>query len=482
MKSFYSITTSLFTLTALFIFSSNIYSQNTNDALRLGYPGLSSDARALGMGDSYIGLSDDGGAAYFNPAGFGLIKRMEFSAGLSNDNFNNNTTFFGQSTTYSSSATRLNNISFVLPIPTVKGSLVFGVAYHTTRDFTSALKFNGFNNGNTSKIQSLNDAGSNIPFDLYLTDLNFNTPINGHLNQSGTITGSGETHSWTFSGAIEAYRNLFLGLNLNFTSGSYGNINNYYEDDSRGIYANTQTAPDTSAAVGFQTFYLNKNLNWDITGFDLKFGMLYQLQNARIGLTVQFPKSYTVKESFSASGYSHFKTGFSPNLDPGNYSYSDFQYDIVTPYEIGLGVSVNISSLILSAQATLIDYSQLKFENISDMNTDSLNQAMSGQLKSVVNLNVGAEYTIPDLGLRVRAGYMLQPDAYQSDPTYTGASLDKNYITLGIGYLADEAIGIDLAYAHGWWNDYGDNYGSNVSRTYQKIKDDRLILSTTFRF
>ena len=43
--------------------------QNINDALRLAVPGLGSNARALGMGNSYIGLSDDGSAAFFNPAG-----------------------------------------------------------------------------------------------------------------------------------------------------------------------------------------------------------------------------------------------------------------------------------------------------------------------------------------------------------------------------------------------------------------------------
>jgi len=480
MKGFYSFSSKLLAIIALILFSSNIYSQDANDALRLGFSGLSPDARALGMGDSYIGLSDDAGAAFFNPAGFGLIKKMELSGGLSYDNYGNNTSFFGQSSNYTASATRLNNLSFVLPFPTVKGSLVFAFSYHTTNDFTSALKFNAFNSGNNSMIQNLNNAGSYIPYDLYLTDTNFVTPINGHLNQSGTIVGSGETHSWTFSGAVEAYKNFFIGLNLDFSSGSYDNNNNYYEDDLQGYYSNIQTDPATPATKGFQTFYLNRLLDWDITGWDLKFGMLYQLTNARIGFTVQFPKTYTVKENYNVSGYSQFSTGLSPSLDPSYYSYND-QYDIVTPYELGAGFSINLSSLILSAQATLIDYSQLKFENadgLSDQDVNSINQSIKDNLKSVINFNIGAEYTIPDVGLRLRAGYLRQPDAYQGDP----ASYDRNYVTGGLGYLIDEAVAIDLAYAHGWWSDYGDNYGSNESRTYQSITDDRVILSTTYRF
>ena len=81
------------------VFAQNeVYSQNTNDALRVGYSGLGSSARALGMGNSYIGLSDDASAAFFNPAGFGLIKKIEFSGGLSYVNFKNNAEFFKSQT------------------------------------------------------------------------------------------------------------------------------------------------------------------------------------------------------------------------------------------------------------------------------------------------------------------------------------------------------------------------------------------------
>jgi long-subunit fatty acid transport protein len=82
------------------------------------------------------------------------------------------------------------------------------------------------------------------------------------------------------------------------------------------------------------------------------------------------------------------------------------------------------------------------------------------------------------VGLRVRAGYLRQPSAYKDDPS----SYDRNYVTGGLGFLADEAVDFDIAYAHGWWSDYGDNYGTNVSRTDQKITVDRVIFSTTYRF
>ena len=482
MKSLCSRYSKLIFFIAAIMFSTMAYAQNANDALRLGTDGLGSSARALGMGNSYIGLSDDAGAAFFNPAGWGLLKRLEFTGGISYDTYGNNTTFLNQYSDYSNSATRLSNLSFALPFPTMRGSLVFAVSYHTTKDFTGAMKFNGYNGGNTSMIQDLN-SNTNIPYDLYLTDTSFNTPFNGHLNQSGSILQSGSLHNWTFSGAIEAYKNLFLGLNLNFISGTYENNNDYYEDDLKGYYAGIETDPGNNLTKGFQTFYLNRVLNWDITGWDVKFGMLYQIQNtARIGVTLQFPKTYTVKETFTVNGSSTFNTGQVYNLNSSNYS-DNVQYDIVTPFELGAGFSVNIASLILSGQATIIDYSQLKFDNPDGLSTEYVatqNKNIKDELRSVINYNVGAEYTIPIVGLRLRAGYFVQPSAYQSDASTS--VYDKKYITGGIGYLADETIGIDLGYAHGWWSDYGDNYGTNVSRTLQDIKDDHVILSMTYRF
>ncbi len=488
MESFYSKCTKLMIFAAI-IFSVNTYGQNANDALRLGVPGLGSSARALGMGNSYVGLSDDGSASFFNPAGFGLIKKLEISGSLGYNKYDNNTVFFDNYTDYAKSSTSLNNLSFAFPFPTMRGSLVFGVAYHTTKDFTGTLKFNGFNGNNNSMIQFYNYGASyNIPYDLYLTDTTFNSQtnsynsiFNGNLNQSGSIISTGSLDNWTFSGAIEAYKNLFLGINLNIITGTYNNNNDYYEEDSQGNYTNLETAPGDSRTMAFQSFHLNRILNWNISGWNAKFGVLYQVNNiARIGATVQFPKTYTVKEKFTVSGDALFGGGFNPSLNSSDYS-DQVQYDIVTPYELSLGGSVSLQGLILSGQITQIDYTQLKFDNPSGLTTQYVaqqNKTIMDSLKSVLNFNIGAEYSVPNTGLRLRAGYMVIPSAHQSDPS----SFDHKYLTFGAGYLLQEAVSIDVAYAHGTWKTYGDNYGNNVSRTHQDITSNHLILSMTYRF
>ena len=488
MKSLTSNLCGLTIFSIIVLFSSDIYSQGVNDAIRLALPGLGANARALGMGDSYIGLSDDASAAYFNPAGFGLLKRMEFSGGLQYSNFGNNTTFLNQGTDYSNSSTSLDRLSFAFPFPTMRGSLVFGISYHATKDFTGALKFNGFNNGNNSLIQDLlaPPNPSDIPFQLYLAGPENQTLIHGDLNQSGSILNTGSLKNWTFSGAIEAYKNLFLGLNLNLITGTFNSDNEYYEDDTRNIYGKAD--PTDSLHSNFLTFNLNRVLNWDISGWNAKFGLLYQFNDlARFGFTVQFPKSYDIKEKFTVNGYSEFSND-QIFLNSSNFS-DEVEYNITTPFEFGVGFSVNMRGLILSAQGTLIDYTQTTFEDISGLGitkVNSINGDIKDQLAAVLNYNVGAEYTIPMIGLRLRGGFLVQPSPYKGDPS----KYDHKYITGGIGFLADETIGFDIGIAHGWWQDYGDNYsydqnGNNISgasRTFQDVTDNKFILTATYRF
>ncbi|MFZ1279732.1 MAG: outer membrane protein transport protein [Ignavibacteriaceae bacterium] len=455
----------------------SLQAQNYNDAIRLGFPGLGSNARALGMGNAFNALSDDASASYFNPAGFGLIKKMELSGGLSFNNFDNTSTLFGNETNDNTTNTSLNRISFALPFPTYQGSLVFGLSYHNSKDLSSIVKFDGFNSGNNSKIRSLLDGY--IPYDLYLTDTSFNTIINGNLNQSGDILNTGGIDNWTFSGAIEFDKNFFIGGSLTIINGTFESINNYYEDDTRNIYQGI-TAAGEPQTNDFLTFNLSNNLKWELGGWNAKLGFMYQLEDlARFGATVQFPKTFAINEEFSLTGFSEFGTGQRYDLDE---SYNDnVSYDIKTPFELTGAFAVNLKGIILSAEATYIDYSQMEFSNgegLSSNYISEMNRSIKEVLTSGLNYNVGFEYTVPTVGLRIRGGFMNQPSAFADDDS----EFDHKYLTGGLGYLANGKIGIDVAYAYGWWKDLGDNYDVNLSRTYQDVKHSTVMLTTTYRF
>lgn len=56
--------------------------QIPGDALRLATPGVGVGARALGIGNAYIGVSNDYSALYWNPAGLAQATHGEFQAGF----------------------------------------------------------------------------------------------------------------------------------------------------------------------------------------------------------------------------------------------------------------------------------------------------------------------------------------------------------------------------------------------------------------
>lgn len=464
-------------ISLLLIASINLFSQNYNDAIRVGFPGLGNNARALGMGNSYIALSDDGSASFFNPAGLGLVKRLEFMGGLDITSFNNTTTFFGNKTNSNASQTMLNNASFTFPIPTIRGSLVFGLAYNSNKDFIGSNQFDGYNPNNNSKIQSL--LNTNIPFDLFLTDDEGNTIINGKLNQSGNILNSGSINSWTLTGSIEAYKNFFIGANLSIISGNFTSDFDYYEDDTKNIYQGITAAGHTKT-LDFRSFYLKNLLKWDLEGWNAKVGFLYQFSNlGRLGITVQFPKTFTIKEKFIVEGESKF-ANWSTTLESKDYS-DEVKYDIKTPFEVAGGLSINIAGLILSSQLNYINYTELEFTNaegISQSYISDQNKKIKSLLRPTLNFSFGGEYTLPLWNLRLRGGYILQKSPFEND----SPNFDKKYLTAGIGILVEGVIGIDFGYAYGWWKDIGDNYGSNLSRTFQDIKYHKIIITTIYRF
>ena len=247
------------------------------------------------------------------------------------------------------------------------------------------------------------------------------------------------------------------------------------------IYDNDlEIVPGNSFTKDFLSFYFNPTTKWDISGWNAKLGFLYQYEDiARFGATVQFPKTFSISEEYSQYTSSKFNTG---------QMYEDIyndkvSYDIVTPFELTGAVAVNLKGLILSFEADLIDYTQFKFKNLEGF--EDPDYVVSQNLKdakdlftTVINYNVGLEYTVPTIGLRIRGGFMNQPSAFKEDDS----DFDHKYLTGGLGFLANGTIGIDVAYAYGWWKDIGDNYGSNVSRTFQDVKYHTVMLTTTYRF
>ena len=462
-------------------FSIQAFAQNYTDALLLSEPGLFSDARALGMGNSYTGLSNDYSAVFFNPAGLGQVQKMSISLSFDMNSFGNTSSFFGNDNNSSQSTFNFSQLGLVFPVPTVQGSLVFAIGYNRTKEFNALTKFDGFNNGNTSMIRYItgdvndiipitNDLG--LAYEIRDSENNYirdTTIIGGMLNQSGDIKAKGSLSSWSFASSIEVAKDLFVGATFDILSGNYKRDRNYYEDDTKNIYSGLSD-PAKPTTNDFQTFNLNDVIDWDLSGWDFKLGMLYNWKNYfRFGANIKFPSHFTIKERYYISSYSEFGSGT-------RYDFSttdNVEYKIQTPYEYSIGASITENMFTVSTGIKMIDYTQMEFTDGLGDERIKRNQEIRDLFRLAPTYNIGIEAKLPKLPLTVRIGGMYIKSPYVDDPT----GFDKKYITAGFGVMLGNNMRIDLGYAYGWWKDVIDNYDSNVSRINQDINVNNLVLN-----
>jgi long-subunit fatty acid transport protein len=481
-------TKSILLIAIILIGFNTISAQNFNDALRLSDPEILTSARALGMGNAYLSLSNDFSASLFNPAGFALIKKMEFSGGLNYNSFKNDAQFFNRSTNYSSTSSNLNQFGFAFPFPTTRGSFVLAFGYSKFKDFNRALKFSGFNSSNNSLIQSLTNDNDDVAYELglsypvydsnnkYLYD---ETKINGKLNQSGNIVQEGSLNSWQFSGAIEFQENLFVGLTINIINGDFKRNREYWEEDINNNYPIQLLLDNSDPFTGdFQSFYFNDIIRWDLSGWNATIGILSKVdENVNLGATIKLPKSLEVNEIYTVDADAKFGTGKTYFLDPP--IENRVNYTVRTPLELGVGASYSISGMTVALDANFIDYTQMEFSDGFDTRTrENKNKDIKDLFKKVLNLNAGFEYMLPFTGITVRGGFIYMPSAFKDDDS----DFDKKFFTAGIGFKTGQRFVFDVGYAHGWWKDIGDNYGSNLSRTFQSITKDNLIFGIKYLF
>jgi hypothetical protein len=461
-----------------FVFAGSLYAQDSGDALRLSEPGFLSGARALGMGNATSTIGNDFSSIYFNPAGLGLYKNSELIISGYNNNFSNNALYYGNSLKNSLDATNFSQIGLVYKMPVSRGSLVFAIGYNRTKDFNRVLQFSGYNHGSTSMIQDLTSkhsdftylAGVSFPVDS-LTD---NTRINGRLQQEGKISDDGGLDNWSFAFSTELQKDLFVGATVNVINGSFKRDSEYYETDVNSVYGSILLDPADTRTSAFQKFSYFTSVDWDISGWDAQLGFVYKIRNkGAIGASIRFPRTFTIKETYSLSSIGDF-AAHTFNVEPAS---SVYEYEIKTPYEFTFGGSYNFNRILLSADFKYIDYTQMEFtEGLTLADRSIINSEIKSLYRGVLNSNFGAELDLPEIGIKLRGGFMMMKSPYKDDPS----DYDKKFVTAGIGVPLDQ-LEFDLGFSYGWWKDYKYLYESAYSPVYQDIKSTTFMVSMKYR-
>jgi len=471
-----------------------VNAQYAEDVLRFSQFGSSVGSRSQGMGNTVVGVADDFSALFGNPAGLSQQKSFEFSAGLSRLGYGNDVTFFGNKTTDNNNAITLNNLSIVYPVATSRGGLTFAFGYGRVANYTSVASFNGFNT-NSSILPSLtpsdntynysnndydNFLNNSLVYQLYLAD-KFRDTVNrdeglnplytGMVNQSGTVREGGGLNHWSFGGGIDIAPGLSLGITMNFISGSYSYDRAFTESDSRNVH---NSFPDD---LNYWTY--TSTINSDITGFNALFGLMYRSPGRfRVGATVRIPTTYEISEIFNNGGISVFDNGNTYAPDPIG---GKTDYKITTPTVLSGGFSVQLFEwLLLAGDAEYTDWTTMEFTTDNPVLFQE-NRNIKNWMRETVNLRGGAEASIFDWGLILRAGIESKPSPWKGDPS----SYDQLIYTAGIGILIDHSSTVNASFALGSWNTYRDNYLWGItpaSRTSESVTTQTINVTFSHRF
>jgi long-subunit fatty acid transport protein len=197
----------------------------------------------------------------------------------------------------------------------------------------------------------------------------------------------------------------------------------------------------------------------------------------RVGATVRIPTMYEISETFTDDGKSVFDNGQIKSATSGGST----TYKVTTPLVLSGGISVQaLDWLLLAGDAEYTDWTQMEFDTD---NPDLIqeNRNIKNWMRETWNLRGGAEATIFNWGLILRAGIESKPSPWKGDPT----SYDQLTYTAGIGILIDGSSTVNASFASGKWNTYRDNYflgNIPASRTSESVTTQTVNLTFSHRF
>lgn len=511
---------------ALLGLASPLFAQNQDDALRYSRLQFGGTARTLGVAGATTALGGDLGSLSSNPAGLGMFQRSEFSfsPGLGLGNANARVTNVDGATSLNDSRNSFHignlGMAFTSRRPDSdqgdwRGStLAFG--FTRVNDFNTQFSYRSTVPDLRSLFQRLreprlsqslptvaavyddvdqqyadNDYSTldGLAYGTYLTNFDEVPPTGSNnyvvttpsslrrtlVNQEETVLNTGSQTQFDI-GYGGSYRDqLYIG-------GAIGIIGTHFSSTSELRESNDASSTNTS----FGSLVLRDELKTRGSGFNARLGLIYKpLDWVRIGLSAQTPTAFQFDDTYSSSLKVQFQqpvnigggqtvTQASAATTQGRYSYR-----MTTPWRLNGGATFIVGKYgFLSADAELVDYSQAKIRNASDLQDGddysfSDENARINQLYgSALNLRVGAEARAGIF--RVRGGY-----AHYGDP-FQDSRFDRSqaYYTGGLG-IRQGNLTADLAGVYTTYNRIYSPY-TLADGSQPEVKMNANRFTTTF--
>jgi long-subunit fatty acid transport protein len=247
----------------------------------------------------------------------------------------------------------------------------------------------------------------------------------------------------------------------------------FYQDDIDNVY--TQYPGD------FDSYELHDQINTSFSGFGLKVGAMFHLtKDLRAGITVDLPRKLTVHETYATTDVIFFDDGFASEEELGA---GEWEYVIKYPYKFSGGASLDMGPFTFAGSFDYRDWTQTEFDIPDDQMLSSDYQSLlddnrffAQDFRPTFGYAAGGEFRLPGTGIALRAGYRLKPSPIIS----ANETLDREYISAGLGYNIDGGTVFNFGYTLGSWKRYSyDSY--TPSGTSESIKSERFMAGITFQ-
>lgn len=345
--------------------------------------------RAQSMGGAFLGLSDDGSAATWNPAGLTQNDRIYtvLDFGLSNQETTNrlespeSLPFLYDNTT-SQSAAQFNFLAFNGPL-TLKGH-----RFHLGASWNRAAYTN-------YESESVAEDPAALPIDVPP-----GVQIEG-LASSNLVQGGPQYATLAMATQLKEEK-LSIGFGLNIYTGSQ------YDSTRSSIDANDN---------GFEARQVIDNSDdQSFSGVNFNVGALFQASQYSVGLTVKTPFKLESTHDTRTATSIYERTTDSTLLISENSVLLDYISQFGMPLQVGLGVAFRPQeNLILAADYEYKGFANSKSYLQSDLFDPKSDLAESDpELKDVHQIRLGMEYQL-GVGwgvVPVRAGFRTEPQPY----------------------------------------------------------------------
>jgi len=438
------------------------YAQNINDALRYGETNVTGTARFSGMSGAFGALGGDLSAVGINPASSAVFIGSTYSFTFSNDQVDNDVTYFGNTTNRDDGNLSFNQggAAFVYDINSNSPwkKFTFAVNYDRTNSLRDSFTAQG--TGDTSIASYFSNFAQGIPLDLLetvdgetvgelyqflgetegfgaqqallgfqafildpvnsgdFTNTQYTSAIAGNeFAQSYSLASTGYNGKLSFNGAGQYGENTYVGLNIN---------SHFFDYDQSTVLRES----NTNSASSVQDVRFENNLRSTGAGISFQLGAIHKINNLRLGFTYDSPTWLTIAEEGSqridvnrTEGTSALTTTVNPRIIN---IYED--YSIRTPGKVTGSVAYIFEKYgLVNLDVGYTDWSNLKFRN-NDAVFQEENAFISDALGSSLTYKIGGEIRLS--AWSIRGGYRFTESPYENGETIG----DLRGQSFGIGY------------------------------------------------